>query len=155
MSLLPHTHNHYSHNHCPRNEVAQTVNNMHKLLHEFDMLMPSVFGNSGSVFQHGPSVRVVHEDDKELQLCVDLPGVDKAHVDLSYAGKTLKWSAHREDETQLENGAKTKSVVDFNGMRNLSFVPTGVKAVLDNGIMTIVVGKPETFENNLVKVKLE
>lgn len=145
------------------NEMAHTARHLSDLLQRFDNMMPFQSSTHGllqpfleeSDFNINQYMRIVHDDEKETHMKVDMPGVDKSNVDISYEGKKLRWKAHREDETQSEDGTKSKSTVDFSGMYSLPYVPTGLKASLENGTLSMVITKPENLENQAVKVVLE
>lgn len=142
-------------------EMSYTANHLSNLLQRFDSIIPvSTNGFLNSFLDHDRfkndmGVRVVHDDDKETHLNIDLPGVEKSHVNLTYEGKKLRWKVHRHDEIQLEDGTKKQTTCDLSGMYTLSFVPNNVVATLDNGIMSLVVIKPENLVGQAVTVLLE
>lgn len=148
-----------------QNKISRTTQHLNDLLAVFDdmtslnsrgLLGPLLNeSNDRMLLGRSGTVRVTHDDAKETHLSVDLPGVEKSNVDLGYEDDVLSWSAHRDDETTALDGTKTRTVSDFSGMYRLSFVPTGVKASLENGVMNLVVAKPEPVADRSVKVALE
>ena len=142
-----------------RKDMLTTAQQMNELFHRLDRFMPSVVSDlfplnetDGSTVRRDTYIRVTHEDDKELHLSMEMPGVNKDNLKVEYSGKTIRWTAHNESEKVSEDGSKTKSVHDFSGMYRLPFTPNRVTAQLKNGVLGLVVSKPEVAEDAPVSV---
>lgn len=132
-------------------EIKNTVRDMNKF---FDKLMNELSLSPSTSLMNNSQPIVVHDDEHETHLNIDVPGVVKDNITVTYEGHHLKWEAHRENETQQEDGSKTKSVYDFSGMYHLQYVPTEVNATLNNGVLELIVTKPEETVETVVDVNV-
>jgi HSP20 family molecular chaperone IbpA len=136
-----------------RSEVNDTARRVNSLFGQLDSLFTQCpVMNDNSLVQRGVQPLVVHDDEKETHLRVDVPGVVKDNLKVTYEGRNLRWNAHRENETQQEDGSKSKSVFDFSGMYRLPYTPVGVNATLRDGVLELVVTKPDQPEGTVVDV---
>lgn len=85
------------------------------------------------------------ENDKEYILKVELPGVDKKNVSLDFNNQYLTLAVNQESEAEEENQRyirKERSSFAYSRSYYLDNADEEkVKAKLDNGILTITVGK--------------
>ena len=81
-------------------------------------------------------------DDGSLQVKVDLPGVGKEDIQLSYAGRQVDFTYSREG-----GETKTKSLTVHS-----KYDTSKAKASLRNGVLTITIPKREEVKN---KIKVE
>lgn len=85
------------------------------------------------------------ENDKEYILKVDLPGVDKKNVSLDFNNQYLTLAVHQEKEAEEENQKyirKERSNFSYSRSYYLDKADEEkIKAKLDNGILTITIGK--------------
>ena len=147
-----------------QNKMSHTAEQLNELLQMFDdmtslnsrgLLGPLLDKSNILVPRNNATIRVTHDDVNQTCISVDLPGVHKSDVNLTYEDDILRWTAHRHDETTQPDGTKIRSVSDFSGMHRLPFVPTGVKGNLAYGVMNLVVTKPEAVSDRVVRVALE
>ncbi len=99
-------------------------------------------------------VTVTNDDANETKLQIELPGVLKDNVKVSFKKKTIMWSAHRQHEEQNHNG-KSKFSFDFSGNYLLPYEPLEVKANLTDGMLNLTVKKPALTDDVPVNVQLE
>lgn len=85
------------------------------------------------------------ENDKEYLLKVELPGVDKKDIDLDFNNQYLTLSVHQEkeeDESDKHYIRKERSNYSYSRSYYLDKGnEENIKAKLENGILTITVGK--------------
>ncbi|MDE5566708.1 MAG: Hsp20/alpha crystallin family protein, partial [Anaeroplasmataceae bacterium] len=90
------------------------------------------------------------ENEKNYTLKVEIPGVDKKDVSLDYNNQYLTLTVHQEKETdtndlkyvrkERSNYSCTRSYYLDNGDEE------NIKAKLENGILTIVIGKTNVLD---------
>lgn len=87
------------------------------------------------------------ETETSYVLKVDLPGVDKKDVNLDFNNQYLTLSVNQEEEKEDKNQhyiRKERSRYSYSRSYYLDKADeTNIKAKLDNGILTITVGKNE------------
>lgn len=87
------------------------------------------------------------ETETSYVLKVDLPGVDKKDVNLDFNNQYLTLSVNQEEEKEDKNQhyiRKERSRYSYSRSYYLDKADeTSIKAKLDNGILTITVGKNE------------
>ncbi|MDE7100509.1 MAG: Hsp20/alpha crystallin family protein [Anaeroplasmataceae bacterium] len=91
------------------------------------------------------------ENEKNYTLKVEIPGVDKKDVSLDYNNQYLTLTVHQEKETdtndlkyvrkERSNYSCTRSYYLDNGDEE------NIKAKLENGILTIVIGKTNVLDS--------
>lgn len=95
----------------------------------------------------------IMEDDKSYVLKVDLPGVDKKNIDLSFHNQYLTLSVQQSDEYEEKDNKKfiRKERSNFSYSRSYYLEKANeedIKAKMENGILTVVIGKtPEAIES--------
>lgn len=137
-----------------RSEMADTIKRFNILSQQFDNMWNYPYNSiESSNMSKSSQPVVVHDDDKETHIHVEVPGVNKDNIHVSFEGRNLKWNAHRESNIQHEDGSKSMSMYDFSGMYGLPYTPIGVNATLrNNGMLELVVYKPES---TMIKVNVE
>lgn len=89
----------------------------------------------------------IKETDKDYQLKVDLPAVDKKNLDITYNNDILTIRGHRDsfDDHNDKNGdmiMSERSSGRFSRQYNLPEVdPDNVKATYDNGVLKLTLPK--------------
>lgn len=93
----------------------------------------------------------IEETENEYKVSVDLPGVDKNNIQLSYEDSILtivvSQSANKEDKNnnyirrERTSSQMSRSYYLDNGDEN------NIKAKLNDGVLTITVGKCEVIDN--------
>ncbi len=87
------------------------------------------------------------ENDKDYVLKVDLPGVDKKNVSLDFNNQYLTLSVNQEEEQEDKNQKyirKERSRFSYSRSYYLDKADEEkIKAKLDNGILTITIGKSD------------
>lgn len=85
------------------------------------------------------------ENEKEYILKVDLPGVDKKNISLDFNNQYLTLAVNQEKDTEEENQnyiRKERSNFAYSRSYYLDKADEEkIKAKLDNGILTITIGK--------------
>lgn len=87
------------------------------------------------------------ENDKEYVLKVELPGVDKKNINLDFNNQYLTLSVNQEEEKEEKKQRfirKERSRFSYSRSYYLDKAcEEKIKAKMDNGILTITVGKAE------------
>ncbi len=87
------------------------------------------------------------ENDKDYVLKVDLPGVDKKNISLDFNNQYLTLSVNQEEEQEDKNQKyirKERSRFSYSRSYYLDKADEDkIKAKLDNGILTITIGKSD------------
>lgn len=150
-----------------RQEMTDTMNHFTNLFHQMDRFMPPVVSdmvprNETKTDEQGNELvlrsglfNVVADNEKELKLHVDMPGVDKENLKVQLNNKTLQWSAHRVTEKESEDGSKSSSTFDYSGSYLLPFVPKGVSANMKDGLLYLTVTKPDVEPTTTYDINVE
>lgn len=95
----------------------------------------------------------IKETDKQYELQIEMPGVDKQNVNLELKdGYLIVSTEHKqENEEKLENGAYIRRERSYGSSSRSYYVGKQIKeedisASLDNGILNIIVPKQEQVE---------
>ncbi len=91
------------------------------------------------------------ENDKEYLLKVELPGVDKKDIDLDFNNQYLTLSVHQEKEEDSSDKHYIRKERSNYSYSRSYYLDKGneenIKAKLENGILTITVGKATIDES--------
>ncbi len=91
------------------------------------------------------------EKEKEYELKVELPGVDKKDINLDFNNQYLTLSVHQEkNNEEKENKYIRKERSSFSYTRSYYLdkaCEDNIKAKLENGILTVVVGKTDVDDS--------
>ncbi|MFH1143435.1 MAG: Hsp20/alpha crystallin family protein [Candidatus Eisenbacteria bacterium] len=100
----------------------------------------------------------VTEDESHYRVKVDLPGLEREQVELSFEGDVLTISGERKEEQQ-KNNSHLHRTERFLGTftRSLRFPgdvkPEGIEAVFKNGVLEISLQKAEEARRRKIDVK--
>lgn len=115
------------------------------LFDEMNDFMNSVFG--ASRFSGEWMKTDIAETDKEIRLVMDLPGVRKEDVKISLENSILTVSAERNIEYDKETNVVLKERVSSSVKRSFrlpsKITSENIHAKYDNGVLTVVIDKPE------------
>lgn len=91
------------------------------------------------------------EKEKEYELKVELPGVDKKDINLDFNNQYLTLSVHQENNNEeKEHKYIRKERSSFSYTRSYYLdkaCEDKIKAKLENGILTVVVGKTDVDDS--------
>jgi len=112
---------------------------------------PQEFTREGPVFN--PDVDI-YENDNELILIADLPGVVKDDLDIDLNENTLTINAHVKQETQGTLLYNEYKVGDYKRSFTISNVidQSKIQAELKNGILRVVLPKAETAKPRKIEI---
>jgi HSP20 family protein len=128
------------------------------LQREVDRLVDD-FSRGGAVAPSNlmPSMDVV-ETDKEIELTVELPGLEQKDVDISVTGDIL--TIRGEKKAEAEHRDKNSRVVEraYGTFYRAFQIPPGtdpssVNATMSKGILKITIPKPAHAESKKIEVK--
>jgi len=113
---------------------------------------PQEFTREGPVFN--PDVDIF-ENDNELILCADLPGVQKEDLDIDLNENTLTINAHVKLATKGTLLYKEYDIGDYKRSFTISNVvdQSKIQAELKNGILRVVLPKAETAKPRKIEIR--
>nr|AQQ74984.1 hypothetical protein [uncultured bacterium] len=129
----------------------------------FNMMMPSLFRNRGlsSVSSTFPKVDV-SENDKEIRVVANVPGIDPDKLNVEVGDDYLSLSGKIEKETKDEDkkGKVYRYEREYGEFRREFALPARVKADAitaksKNGVLTITLPKSDEEKKHKVKVEIE
>jgi HSP20 family protein len=108
--------------------------------------------------QWGPAVDIV-ENDKELLLAADLPGVKLEDVEVKIENGTLTLSGSRKFENEDTNNGYRRTERRYGEFHREFALPGGVdptkvEAAFDNGVLNVTIPKKEIARPRTVKVEI-
>lgn len=93
----------------------------------------------------------ISEDDKEYIVTVDMPGIDKKNVELSYSDDTLTVHVKKEEENKEKEKAyirKERTSMDMTRSFYLENVDENkIEAKMENGVLTLTLPKMKEAPN--------
>ena len=126
-----------------------------RLFDDFSRGLPA--GSPSTVTNLMPSMDVA-ETDKEIELTVELPGLQQKDADISVSDNVLTISG--EKKVEAERNDKNVHVVErAYGRFHRAFQlpqgtdPSSIQATMSNGVLKIVIPKPERAEARKIEVK--
>jgi HSP20 family protein len=148
------------------------------LQREIDRLFDDVGRGFGAplaqqMLQLVPDIDIA-ETDKNYEITVELPGLERKDVDVSLDGNVLTVRAEKKAETQQTNGqteAQKDAPQDAQKQRNVhvsersygvfyrmiqlpvAIDPSSVQATMSNGVLKIVIPKPADNQARKIEVK--
>ena len=100
----------------------------------------------------------IEETDKEYVLSIEVPGVKKEEIELSFTNDTLTINVKKEDKKEDNKNYITKeiSTLEMNRSYYLDDVDENqIEAKLENGILTVNLKKQEKKINNKHQIAIE
>lgn len=125
------------------------VNNLFEQAFNEIARVPSIFDSLGIGSRVFAPLADLHEDDNNVYVRFELPGVKKDWVKVDLENSVLTVSVNSEEKSENGNSAYTAS-------RSVS-IPDGidpdkVKAKLEDGILTVTLGKAEDRKPKTIEV---
>ncbi len=132
-------------------EMGRIQREMNRIMNTFSGLQPSLF--RAGVF---PPVNLT-EDENNLYVRSELPGLDPEDIEISVEGDTLTLRGERKLKT-AENVNYHRREREAGRFRRVLSLPTrvsteAVQATCRNGVLTIVLPKAEEAKPRQVKIK--
>ena len=132
-------------------------NDIDRVFREFDDFPLSVFTGQGEGGVH-PSLDVAETRD-EVEIVVELPGVDADALEVTAAGNRLIITGEKKVESEREDRDMKiveRSFGTFSRTVPLAFPidPKGVRAAFQNGVLTIAVHKPPEVVEKAHRIKI-
>jgi HSP20 family protein len=142
----------------PFKDIEKARSEMDRLLDTFLFGRPKTSRSTGEE-EWKPPIDVA-ETESELIVNVEIPGVDPKDIDVSLSGDTLFIKGEKKPETEEKEedyhlvernyGSFTRSI------RLLVEVQSDkISASYKNGVLTVVLPKPEGTQNKEIKIKVE
>lgn len=107
-----------------------------------------------SIFSSKALKTDIVENDNDYVLQVDLPGVDKKDISLDFNNQYLTLSVEKKEENEEKNKKYIRKERNSFSYSRSYYLEKGseddIKAKLENGILTITVGKVKNTENKTV-----
>lgn len=104
-----------------------------------------------------PSLDVA-ENDKEIEITAELPGLDRADVDISIDDGMLTIRGEKKVETENKDNNYHVAERSYGAFRRVVMLPPGIdasaiKATMDKGVLRITIPKPARAEPKKIEVK--
>jgi HSP20 family protein len=116
-------------------------------------------GTNGGVNMLLPTLDVT-ETDKEIEVTVDLPGLERKDVDISLENDVLTIRGEKKVETKSDDKDKTYHVAErsYGVFYRVIQLPPGVdpskvQATMSNGVLKITIPKPASSSAAKIEVK--
>jgi HSP20 family protein len=139
-----------------------------RMRREMDRFVKDVVGpyaadmDKGGMDIFGGDVRVdVTENDKDVVVKADLPGMSKDKIDITLEkNRILKISGSREIETKKESPGVVRQERMSGRFERLFELPaecenSGIKATYKEGVLEIVLPKKESAKEDVIKVGIQ
>ena len=133
------------------------------LQNEVDRLFDEFSRGFGSANALSPAADLipnmdVMETDKQIELTVELPGLQQKDVDISFSDNMLTLSGEKKIEQEREE--KNARVMEraygrfFRSFQLPQGVdPSAIEATMENGVLKVVIPKPERMDARRIEVK--
>jgi HSP20 family protein len=128
---------------------------MDKLFEDFGRKLPAGQGFGGGF----PSINV-QETETGLELTAELPGVAEKDIDVSVTDRTLTLKGEKREEKTVDEKDRHVSERSFGSFRRvmpLPFAPKpdAVEAHMDNGVLTVILPRPEDAGPQTKKIEVK
>lgn len=101
----------------------------------------------------------IEQTDKEYKVMVDVPGVDKKDINVSFEDNTLTISVNQCNEKEDNNKNYLRKERSCVSMSRSFYLENGdenaIKAKLDNGVLNITVGKVENAQEPKKSISID
>lgn len=135
---------------------------MWRLRDEMDRLFDRVFESPWSpeitsMAMWSPPLEVV-DDEKEITLTAEIPGIDPDQIDISVLGNTLTISGEKQEKHEKREGETYLSERRYGSFRRSVELPSAVdsenvSAEYDNGVLKIHIPKSEALQPKRIQVR--
>ncbi len=104
-----------------------------------------------------PPIEVV-DDEKEITLTAELPGIDPDQIDISVLGNTLTISGEKQEKRERREGETYLSERCYGSFRRSIELPSAVEsekvsAEYDNGVLKVHIPKSEALQPKRIQVR--
>ncbi len=115
------------------------------------------FRSAGLAADLVPSTDVV-ENDKEIQITAELPGLEEKDVQINLADSVLTIKGEKRAEKEEKNSNFRLVERSFGSFSRLIELPAGVdagavKASISKGVLTVVIPKPAPAQSKKIEIK--
>ncbi len=122
-----------------------------------DFKLPEFFGDVDEDFFR-PSVDA-HETEKELQISVELPGVDEKDINVEAQDGTLTISGEKKSDSEVKEEDHYRKERVYGSFSRSMSLPAGtdenkIEAKFTNGVLKVTVPKPVQSERKPKKISL-
>lgn len=124
----------------------------------FDRFWDDAWGMSSTGASNGMPLDIA-EDDDQIRVRAEVPGVDPAHLDISLSGELLTLSGEKSDEDEsLNGGSRRYSERHFGHFERAVKLPCAVDpdkvtAKHRNGVVTITLQKADAVRPKRIQIK--
>ncbi|MEM8811473.1 MAG: Hsp20/alpha crystallin family protein [Pseudomonadota bacterium] len=145
----------------PFGRPLQPFDDLHKeierLFGEFSSRLPIHKDGNGAGFM--PEVEV-HEDENEIRIAAELPGVEEKDIDVSVTDQVLTISGEKKQENEVKDGDYYRSERSYGAFRRSMSLPFDVEegavdARFVKGVLTVTVPKPANLEGKTRKIAVK
>jgi len=146
------------------NLARRDFNPFDLLQREIDRLFDDFGRGLAAPAGSGPAALIpdieVAETDKQIEVTVELPGLERKDVDISLEGNTLTIRAEKKAETEQKDKnvqLSERSYGMFLRVLELPVTvdPSAVQATMSNGVLKISIPKPAQSQPKKIEVKEE
>ncbi|MDK2891936.1 Hsp20/alpha crystallin family protein [Methanohalophilus sp.] len=140
----------------PFNDILEEIRlTQDHLNHLFKDFMPSIELKGGDVF--APLVDVQEKEDSVI-VTTDLPGVDKADVDIRVGEGYIEISAESKKDEESEKEGYVQKERRYSKFSRVVSLPSnvtdeGAKAKLENGVLTVTLPKIKSEEKPKIEIE--
>jgi len=102
----------------------------------------------------------VHEDEKELVVTAELPGVSEKDIEVNLAGDMLTIKGEKKSEHEHKNGDSWRMERHYGSFERVIDLPFDVKdgqvdAKFSNGVLSVRIPKPADLQRSTRKIEVK
>ncbi|MCM1985514.1 Hsp20/alpha crystallin family protein [Methanococcoides seepicolus] len=136
----------------PFDEIMQTQEHLNQLFREV-----SPFGGWFEDKTRAPLMDI-KEEDNDVIVTTDLPGIDKKDVEISVRDDVLEIHAECKKESESEKEGYVQKERTYSSFSRSAVLPSvvsdeGAKAKLENGVLTITLPKTKAEEKTKIMIE--
>jgi HSP20 family protein len=138
----------------------RSMRQMHDMIDSLfdDMFTPGLNSSGLSLGSFRQPVTDVWENEKEVVVTIEMPGVDKNDIRLDIRGKTMTVKVERNDESSIQKegmGSRSRSYKGFYTQFELpsEVIADKADATYNNGVLEVKIPKTESGKGKKIKVK--
>jgi HSP20 family protein len=129
------------------------------LRREFDRMFEDVVGRGWLLEGLSPAVDV-HQDDKEVVVTAELPGMSEKDIEVSLAGELLTIKGEKKSEHEEKEGGAHRTERRYGAFERTIRLPFAVKddpidATFANGVLTVRLRVPEELKKPVRKIEIK
>ncbi len=140
-----------------REGFMRPFDEMRRMMEDFWMTPFDAVGRWGEVFV--PKVDV-KEEDKEIIVTAELPGMDQKDIDVTVANDSIRISGEKKREEEKEEKGYYRRETSYGTFERVVDLPTEVdenkaEAEFSKGVLTIKLPKSEEAQAKRKKIKIK